>query len=216
MTQNSVPHFSASYSRACGRKRRRLVPLARDIVLARADGRPLTHAAWVAGLAGGNLLTQTPQLDSVLAPSAALFAMLCLIALFDARYFVIPDGPTLFLAVTGLVTVALIDPAEMADRLAAAAAGYASIRAVAFAYEKWRGVPGVGQGDARLFALAGLWLGSRGLPSCLIFAVISALISAAVALRAGALSSARDPIPFGPHLALGLWLTWTIGPMEFG
>lgn len=80
-------------------------------------------------------------------------------------------------------------------------------------FQRWRRVPGLGEGDARLFALAGLWLGFDGLVSCLLIAVFSAAVAAVIALRDGALVHARDPLPFGPHLALGFWLTWTLGPV---
>jgi leader peptidase (prepilin peptidase)/N-methyltransferase len=176
----------------------------------------LTPAFYSAVAAGLYLFAHWPQLGGFVAPSAALLAALILIALFDAVYFVIPDGPVWFLAATGLGVSLLADPAGTPERLAAAAAGYASLRAVAWGYERWRGVAGVGEGDARLFAIAGLWVGFRGLPGCMIFAVVSALLSAAILMRAGGLRDARDAMPFGPHLALGLWLVWAVGPVELG
>lgn len=201
---------------ACARRRRALAPLARDILAGRGDGRALAPAAWAAIFALARLLLQGADAGSVLVPSLALFAVLCLIAVFDARYFVIPDGPIAFLAATGLATVVLTAPQEAASRLAAGAIAFAALRAVAFAYETLRGAPGVGEGDAKLYGVAGLWIGLSGLPGCLLYAVLSALLSAALAMRQGALSHAREPIPFGPHLALGLWLVWSIGPLEFG
>ncbi|MGJ0508638.1 MAG: prepilin peptidase [Methylocystis sp.] len=141
-----------------------------------------------------------------------LFAM----SLFDARYFVIPDGPLLFLLAAGFGTCVALTPEDSGARLAAAVLGFAALRSVAYGYEALRGAPGVGEGDARLFAVAGIWVGFAGLPSCLIYAVFSALVAAVIALRQGSLESARAPLPFGPHLAFGLWLCWTAGPIEFG
>ena len=203
-------------SSACARRRRRLSPLAGDIMLAQGDGGALTPAAWIALAALAHLLMRPAELGVVLLPSAALFSALCLIALFDAAYFVIPDGPIWFLAAIGLATILSADPAETPYRLAAAAAGYSSLRLVAWGYEKWRGTAGVGQGDAKLYALAGLWLGFRGLPSCMVVAVLSALLAVVVAMRAGRIENAREPIPFGPHLTLGIWLVWAVGPLEIG
>jgi leader peptidase (prepilin peptidase)/N-methyltransferase len=160
------------------------------------------------------LLADRPAV--VIVAGVALYAGLCVVALFDARYFVIPDGPLGFLLVSGVATWFAIAPQEIGQRLAAAAAGFAAFRFVAYAYEALRGAPGVGEGDARLFAVAGLWLGFAGLPSCLIYAVLSGLVAAAVGLRHGLLENARAPLPFGPHLAFGVWLCWTIGPIEFG
>ncbi|MEK4034027.1 A24 family peptidase [Methylocystis sp. IM3] len=200
----------------CRRRRRALAPLARGILLGQAGGRALTAAAWLSLVALGALFAQSAALGWLILPSLCLFVALCAVALFDARYFVIPDGPLLCLGLCGLATSLLLSPQETAARLAAAAAGYVAIRGVALAYEALRGAPGVGEGDASLFAVAGLWLGFEGLPGCLIYATLSALLAAAIALREGTLENARAPLPFGPHLALGLWLAWVFGPLEFG
>ncbi len=201
---------------ACRRRRRALGPLARDILFGRGDARPLTLAAWVSLLALAALTAQIGETGWLLAPGLSLFAGLCVLALFDARYFVIPDGPLLWLVFWGLGSVIWTAPDEIAARLAAGALGFLALRGVDVAYESLRGAPGVGEGDARLFAVAGLWLGFAGLPGCLIYAALSALVAAVVALRCGALADARAPLPFGPHLALGLWLVWVFGPIEFG
>lgn len=203
-------------SPACARRRRALSPLLRDILSGSGEGRPLTATCWLSLVALCALFPQSADLGLLIFPGLCLFAGLCLIALFDARYFVIPDAPLVILGLLGLAVCLAVTPEETAARLAAAASGFAALRFVAHAYEALRGEPGVGEGDARLFALAGLWLGFAGLPSCLIYAVLSALVSAAVALRQGSLESARAPMPFGPHLALGLWLGWVFGPLEFG
>lgn len=203
-----------SLSSACARRRRALWSLACDILRGRGEGRPLTATAWLSLVLLFTLLADRPA--PVIVASVALYAGLCVVALFDARYYVIPDGPLGFLLVSGLATWFAIAPAEIGQRLAAAAVGFAALRFVAYAYEAVRGAPGVGEGDARLFAVAGLWLGFAGLPSCLIYAVLSGLVAAAVGLRQGLLENARAPLPFGPHLAFGVWLCWTIGPIEFG
>jgi len=212
-----MPNFSLTLTApACRRRRDALRATAGDILRARGDGRPLAPAALAAFLSLAALFAQSADLGLFLPPSLILFAGLCLIALFDARYFVIPDGPLLVLGACGLAMSLASAPQETPARLAAAAAGYASIRIVAMAYERLRGTPGVGEGDAKLFALAGLWLGFPGLPGCLIYGVVSALLSAIVAIRQGSLDDARQPIPFGPHLALGVWLVWVFGPLESG
>jgi leader peptidase (prepilin peptidase)/N-methyltransferase len=82
--------------------------------------------------------------------------------------------------------------------------------------EAVRGEAGVGGGDARLFAVTGLWLGLSALPGCLIYASLSALAAAIISLRRGVIADSQAPLPFGPHLALGLWLSYTLGPLEFG
>lgn len=185
-------------------------------MLARGEGRPLTPAAWTAFLSLLVLFSQFSSLGFFGAPSLLLFGGLSLIALFDARYFVIPDGPLLTLALAGLALFATLAPHDAADRAAAAAAGFVAIRLVALGYERLRGEEGIGAGDAKLFALGGLWLGFPGLPGVLVYGVLSALLSAIIEIRQGSIDHARQPIPFGPHLALGVWLVWVFGPLEAG
>lgn len=176
----------------------------------------LTPTIWAAFLALFRLFAELGELRLFVLPSLALFTALCLVSLFDARYFVIPDGPVVFLALTGAATILASAPEEAANRLAAAAAGFAALRLFGRGYEALRGTPGVGEGDAKLFGAAGLWLGFAGLPSCLIYGALSALIAAALAAWRGLLRNPREPIAFGPHLALGLWLAWAVGPLEMG
>lgn len=200
---------------ACARRRRALWPLACDILRGRGEGRPLSATAWLSLVFLGAFVAQAPA-PFVLVAGLALFLCLCLIALFDARYFVIPDGPLVCLLVAGLMSGVADGPQEIGARVAAAVLAFAALRFVAVVYERLRGVPGIGEGDARLFAAAGLWLGFAGLPSALIYGVLSALVAAVIGLRQGLLEDARAPLPFGPHLAFGIWLCWTLGPLEFG
>ncbi len=208
--------FSLKFSPACARRRRTLAPLALNAICARGEGFALAPAAWAAILGLFYLLAQPAEPRLFIAPSLALFAALCLISLFDARYFVIPDGLVLFLALTGAATILASAPEEAVSRLVAAATGFVALRLFGRAYEALRGTPGIGEGDAKLFGVAGLWLGFAGLPSCLIYAALSALVAAALAVWRGLLRNPREPIAFGPHLALGLWLAWSVGPLEMG
>lgn len=199
------------------RRRRRAESLARlalSIVTAKGEGRSLAHVAW-SGLAALFYLLFLPGLGWNLIPSSILLGALAVLVLYDAKYLIIPDGPVIVLAVCGLAAL-LSRREQMPAHLMAAAAAYGALRLVDWIYEKLRGENGLGQGDATLFALAGLWLGPQGLPSCLLAAVASALLSALVLRQDGRLGGARQPIPFGPHLALGLWLVWAIGPLEPG
>jgi len=195
------------------RRARMLGSQAMAILCLRKGARALALAAW--GFIGGFILiaSQIEQLGWCAVPTFVLFACLCVAALIDARYFVLPDGPLGLLAAAG-VGMRLFQPwPDLASSLAAAAFAFALFRAIAWSFEKLRGYPGLGSGDALLFALAGLWLGWAGLPTCLIVATLSAGLAAAIARRDGLMRHADDPVPFGPHLALGIWFGWTIGPL---
>jgi len=197
------------------RRRARLGETAVAILTARGEGRALAHVGWIAlaGLAVAFL--DFAQFGWWALPTLILFGALALAAVFDARYLVIPDGPLIVLLLMGL---AILPPDidEAALRLAAAAGGYGALRAIDAAYRLLRGRAGLGLADAHLLGIAGLWLGPAALPGCLLVAVVSAFVSALSAARDGALGHMAQPIPFGPHLALGFWLCWSLGPLEAG
>ncbi|HXY57122.1 MAG TPA: A24 family peptidase [Methylocystis sp.] len=200
-------------------KRRRCRRLAReggDALLARPPARAHCHVLWIGLLAFGYLLSHPPSPLWVVAPSLVLFAALAVIVVFDIRYFLIPDGPVLLLLLAGLATGYALDPGLLPERLIAAAGAFAALRLAGLAYRRWRGVEGLGPGDARLFALMGLWLGAPALPGSLFVAALSGLVSALILLRANGPGQAREALPFGPHLALAFWLAWTLGPVELG
>ncbi len=193
---------------------RRLRAVAAAMLMARGEARAYAHVAWLGLIALASLAFELPALGWLAPPSLALFVILALVVLFDAVYFIIPDALVGLLAACGTTTLLAATPLEALAHVMAAAFGYGAFYLVAAVYERLRGAPGLGLGDAKLFAAAGLWLGSEGLPSCLLVAVASAALSAFISMRAGALHHAQQPIPFGPHLALGFWLTWAIGPLQ--
>jgi leader peptidase (prepilin peptidase)/N-methyltransferase len=198
------------------KRSRRRVRLARFVACAFALRPPaarVAHVAWgfAAGLA--TLAPEFPRDPMFGATSVALFALLGFIACFDARTFLIPDRCLLILLALG-VALALgrgFHGARMA--FAAMIAGYVAIRALNLAYEMLRGEAGIGQGDAKLFAVIGLWTGFEGLLGCLVYAVPSALLSIFIMRVIGMRLAGRTAIPFGPHLALGFWLVWCLGPL---
>jgi leader peptidase (prepilin peptidase)/N-methyltransferase len=81
---------------------------------------------------------------------------------------------------------------------------------------RWvRGHDGLGFGDVK-FATAGvIWIGIEGVPGLLLVAVLSALASLVILKAEGLALNGKQAISFGPHLAIGLWLTWIAGPLQF-
>jgi leader peptidase (prepilin peptidase)/N-methyltransferase len=127
------------------------------------------------------------------------------LAWIDWEHMRLPDMLTLPLIVAGLLVTVLLDPEDTTGHAAAAAAGYLAFRLLAALYQRLRRREGLGQGDAKLLAAAGAWVGLEGLPRVV---VAGALISIAIAaLRSGRMSAATA-VPFGPGLALGCWAVW--------
>jgi leader peptidase (prepilin peptidase)/N-methyltransferase len=129
----------------------------------------------------------------------------------DLRHLRLPDILTLPLLVTGLIAAATFDPEALADRSAAAALGYLALRAIAAAYWWLRRRDGLGQGDAKLFAAAGAWLGIAALPQVILLAALAALIAAGGLSISGTQLRTHTALPFGPFLALASWSIWLFG-----
>src|SRR5262249_36023406 len=103
----------------------------------------------------------------------------------DIRRWLLPDALTLPLVVAGLAAATAFIPDELTNHALGAALGYLSLRLVALLYRVLRGREGLGQGDAKLLAASGAWVGSMALPQVVLGAAVSALLTAACLRLAG-------------------------------
>lgn len=142
---------------------------------------------------------------------AALGWTLLALAVIDLRHFLLPDVLTLPLLAAGLLVSALLEPFALGDRLLGAAIAAAALWSIAALFRRSTGREGLGMGDVKLFAAAGAWVGWQGLPTVLLLAAVAGLVYAVLAGRLG--DRRGRPVPFGPFLGLGLWLTWLHGPL---
>ena len=126
----------------------------------------------------------------------------------DIRRWLLPDALTLPLVIAGLAAALAFDPEGLTERAFGAAAGYLGLRTVAILYRALRGREGLGQGDAKLLAAAGAWVGLRALPQVVLVAALAGLFAAACLRLAGVRLGAQSALPFGPFLALATWLVW--------
>jgi prepilin signal peptidase PulO-like enzyme (type II secretory pathway) len=130
-------------------------------------------------------------------------AMLLLLAKIDARTYILPDVLTLSLLWAGL----LWHSTESGDLTLSrcvwgAAAGYIVLWGPCALFGVWRGREVMGHGDFKLSAAIGAWLGCLSLPFVWLIASGSSLLIVLVANYFGG-RRLRDPMPFGPGLALG-------------
>lgn len=134
----------------------------------------------------------------------ALCIVLFALAVIDFRTLILPDVLTFPLIGFGLAFAYW--HGIFVNAIIGAAVGYAGLVALELAYKKLRGVDGLGRGDAKLLAAGGAWCGWAGLPFILLIASASGLLHALLLSRSGA--EADNKLPFGPHLALGIFLSW--------
>jgi leader peptidase (prepilin peptidase)/N-methyltransferase len=131
------------------------------------------------------------------------------LAWIDWEHMVLPDALTLPLIVAGLGATLLVeDLTATTENAAAAAAGYLAFRAIEIAYRRLRGRDGLGQGDAKLMAAAGAWLGLAPLPTVAFMAAVFGLAIAAGLRIAGNAMHRGSAIPLGPALCAAIWVTW--------
>lgn len=153
------------------------------------------------------------QNGPMMAATAFLGWQLLLIAVVDAENFWLPDILTLPLIGSGLVLNAILQQGVPWSQIIAAAAGFSMLWLLAWVYRRVRGRDGLGGGDPILFAGAGAWVGWSGLPSVLLWACAVGFSVVAARLIVRRKVQATDRLPFGTYLAVGVWLTWLLGPL---
>lgn len=156
------------------------------------------------------LTTLQPNPTSLETGLAGIFLSGVLVAVcaIDSRFGIIPDSLVAMLACGAVVHLTSMSGIDGLRRLPEAGllfAGAYSFRAI---YRRIRGYHGLGLGDVK-FATAGvLWTDITTLPYLLGIAVLSALVSLLILKADGNVLHRQQAISFGPHLAIGIWLSW--------
>src|SRR3954453_17086646 len=132
----------------------------------------------------------------------------------DIRFGIIPNWLNALIAGLGLARGLAMDGS--AGALTGAVAGVvigATLLLLRQGYFAWRGVQGLGLGDVKFLAAAGVWTGLADFPLLLLIATLAALVLAGILHLTGRAVTARTAIPFGPSLALGLLATLVLQPL---
>lgn len=167
------------------------------------------------GAVGGDgpVITRRDAMAFTIISTAILASHLALISWIDFRSFTIPNILNLSLACFGLViSVAGQDRAALnvVFAIALTAALFLVFCAI---YENLRNRRGFGGGDIKFLAAAAAWTGLSGLPWILLIASISGLAFSLLESLHGRAMNADSRIAFGPHLSLGLLVTWLLEDM---
>ncbi|TLU71658.1 prepilin peptidase [Lichenicoccus roseus] len=133
------------------------------------------------------------------------------LALIDLQHQRLPDILTLPLLLAGLGVCALGTPDRLASNALAACLGWLGFRAIALLYRRLRGIEGLGQGDAKLLAAAGAWVGLAMLPLVMgggAFLTLLWVLGEAAWRRR--MPPPQRRLPFGPGLAAACFAVWLL------
>jgi leader peptidase (prepilin peptidase)/N-methyltransferase len=189
----------------------------RACVRTKLSAAPAPHRVWVyaacgasvLGAVGGSALA-APGLSGVLGGGLAI--VMIAIAVVDARHFIIPDPLVLAALALGLLDALIAEP-----EAAAAAMISAALRGLVLALAFWalrkayiwiRGREGIGLGDVKLAAVAGMWLDWVAITFAVEIAALAALAVIAICALRGQPITGKTPVPFGLFFAPAIWLGW--------
>jgi leader peptidase (prepilin peptidase) / N-methyltransferase len=144
---------------------------------------------------------------------AGFASALIALAAIDADTTLLPDAITQPLLWAGLIAASLQwSQTTLSSSLWGAVGAYLFLWAVYWLFKGVTGKEGMGQGDFKLLAAMGAWLGWPALVSLVLIASLSG-VAVGLLLRARGQLKADGYIPFGPFLAFaGLWVM-ALGPV---
>lgn len=126
-----------------------------------------------------------------------LFSMLLTLTVIDWRTFTIPNGINLTIFLLGVVRL-LTDLGNWHNYVI----GLFSVSLVFLLLHLLTGGNGLGMGDVKLVAAAGLLLGWRSMLVAIVIGSLSGAIIHSIRMRRGA----DRKLAFGPYLAAGIWI----------
>jgi prepilin signal peptidase PulO-like enzyme (type II secretory pathway) len=135
----------------------------------------------------------------------ALTAALLTLAAIDLRTLILPDVIVLPLLWLGLLANLHGRFAPLADAVIGATVGYMGLWIVSRFFRLIRKRDGMGDGDLKLLAALGAWLGWRMLVPIVLIAAVVAILATVIAVWSGRRSTA-DALPFGTALAVAGWV----------
>lgn len=132
----------------------------------------------------------------------ALFSLLMVLSVIDWRTFEIPNGLNLAIFILGLVQLA-----ADRERWLTYLIGMASVSLVFLLLWFVTGGAGIGMGDVKLMAAAGLLL---GWPRILLSVIVGSVAGSVIHLIRMKRGAGRK-LAFGPYLAAGIWFSALLG-----
>lgn len=158
-------------------------------------------------------LVVVPGLSGLL--GGILAVVMAAIAAIDARQFVIPDKLVLAGLALGLLEAAFAQTGSAVANIGSGVLRALLLTALFFGfrllYRVIRGSDGLGFGDVKLAAVAGMWLDWMSAAIAVDIAALSALAFVLIGAARRQEITRKTKVPFGLFFAPAIWLSWLIG-----
>ena len=128
---------------------------------------------------------------------ALLVPVLLIVSFIDLAHMIIPDAVTLPGIVVGIAISSLPSSIGFANGVAGACLGGGIFFLIVSVYPA-----GMGVGDVKLIAMIGAFVGWQAVLATIILGAFCGAVSGLTLILLG-LKGRRDPVPFGPFLAIG-------------
>jgi prepilin signal peptidase PulO-like enzyme (type II secretory pathway) len=131
------------------------------------------------------------------------------IALIDRKTLLIEGRMVALALVLRLLWLSYFAPHQMFSSLTGLLVGAGILYLIGFLYETFRHRKGLGEGDAAVLGLIGMWVGWQGLGTVLLIAALSGILIGGISLLRRRQSNQNIPellktqIPFAPFLCIG-------------
>ncbi len=132
----------------------------------------------------------------------AFISALIVITFIDLKHQIIPDVISVPGIIIGFALSFFVPSMKALDSLIGIILGAGALFAVAEAYYRFAGKEGMGGGDIKLLGMIGAFLGWKGVIVTLLIGSFSGAVIGSVFLFL-ARKGGKQPIPFGPFLAMG-------------
>ncbi|MEH2503393.1 leader peptidase (prepilin peptidase)/N-methyltransferase [Bradyrhizobium sp. AZCC 1578] len=149
-----------------------------------------------------------PLVVSRVAFGCVLLTTVLTMAVIDCRQMRLPNSLNAMLAAGGIGQAIFVGHPELTDALLGAVLGFAVLSMIAALFSYVRGVDGLGLGDQKFVAAAGLWIGWEGIASMLLIASCTALIFVMIRSARERKLDRTARVSFGPFLGLGTVVCW--------
>lgn len=158
------------------------------------------------GLAWGVMAWYFP-VSLFLAQAIVLVSILWILTLIDLETFLLPDVITLPGIIIGLLFAWQMG--YMIDAFIGVVAGYGIFWLVAKLFFLATGREGMGQGDFKLLAMLGAFMGWQAIPFIILLSSVTGIIIGSISLLL-AKKGLQAEIPYGPYLAAAgtIWFFW--------